>query len=534
MIVVVLSALPLVGGCDAREDGLPWSSRGRGDPSAAEPSPDAGTRDTLVIGHWADETVFGPYWGGPGHLVFEPLFRRDSAGEPTGALVHRWEHSDDFRTWTYHLRPGLRWHDGVPLTAHDVKFTLDLFGHPEVLDRTVPGARIVRVLSDTTVEVTFNERIPGTQGLVIYPRHLLEDLDPAEYWEWPFWSEPVGSGPYRYVRHVDDGMIEVEANLDYYLGPPAIETVIYRFGGNALVELKAGTIQAAAMPVDFVDAQVLSRDPEFRVYYSENLGSSISIYWNHRSPLFRDASVRRALTMAIDRRELAEVLSLPPHTRLVDVVVPFDLRGLDPGGALGYDPDGARAVLERAGWRDSDGDGIRERGGRPFRFTVVASGARGDWNTVDPAVYVQARLAEVGVRVDIESVDGFRMVRNAVQSGEADAAVHRFHFGNLVEVLAEDSYIGYDDAELRSLIRAAEDEWDPAERRRLLERTLALFRARLPVTVLVPMSAASVAHRSVRGLRSPDRADPAERVLELWIERDPDTPDDRADRGSRR
>lgn len=481
----------------------------------------AESHDTLVIGHWADETVFGPYWGGPAHLVFEPLFRRGTAGEPIGALVHRWEHSDDFRTWTYHLRSGVRWQDGVPLTAHDVKFTLDLVGHPEVLDRTTPGSRIVRVLNDTTFQVTFTERIPGTEGIVIYPRHLLEDLDPAEYWEWLFWSEPVGSGPYRYVRHVDDGMIEVEANPDYYLGPPAIETVIFRFGGNALVELKAGTIQAAAMPVDFGNAQVLSQDPRFRVYYSENLSSSISIYWNHRSPLFRDMSVRRALTMAIDRRELAGVLSLPGDTRVVDVVLPFDLRGLDPGEAVAYDPDAARALLEEAGWRDGDGDGFRERGGRPFRFTIVASGARGDWNTVDPAVYVQARLADVGVQVDIETVNGFRMVANAIESGDADAAVHRFHFGNLVDVLGEGSYIGYDDPELRSLIQAAEVEWDPAERTRILERTLALFRARLPVTVLVPFSTASVAHRRVRGLRSPDRADPAARVHKLWIEEDP-------------
>jgi peptide/nickel transport system substrate-binding protein len=492
--------------------------RVEGDGGAGADSDSA--HDTLVIGHWADEALFGPYWGGPGHLVFEPLFRRDEAGEPTGALVQRWEHSEDFRTWTYHLRSGVRWHDGVPLTAHDVKFTLDLMGHPEVLDRTTPGARIVRALNDTTFQVTFTERIPGTQGIVIYPRHLLEDLDPAEYWAWPFWSEPVGSGPYRYVRHVDDGMIEVEANPDYYLGPPAIETVIFRFGGNALVELKAGNIQAAAMPVDFGDAQVLSRDPRFRIYHSENLSSSISIYWNHRSPLFRDASVRRALTLAIDRKELAGVLSLPGETRLVDGVLPFDMRGLDPGEAAPFDPDAAGALLEEAGWRDGDGDGVRERDGQPFRFTIVASGARGDWNTMDPAVYVQARLAEVGVQVDIDAVNGFAMVRTAIESGEADAAVHRFHFGNLVDVVGEDSYIGYDDAELRGLIQAAEVEWDPAERTRLMERALALFRARLPVTVLVPLNAASVAHRNVRGLRSPDHADPAARVHRLWIEDD--------------
>jgi hypothetical protein len=123
--------------------------------------------------------------------------------------------------------------------------------------------------------------------------------------------------------------------------------------------------------------------------------------------------------------------------------------------------------------------------------------------------------------MEIQPVDGFRMVRNAIESGEADAAVHRFHFGNLLDVVSEESYIGYDDPELRSLFQAADEAWDPEERRRLFDEALPLFRERLPVTLLLPMVEASIAHRKVRGLRSPDRADPVAWAHELWIEDDP-------------
>jgi peptide/nickel transport system substrate-binding protein len=507
------------GARDQTRDGdLDWA------PEAASHPPGSAARsetyDTLTIGYWADETLFGPYWGS---LMFEPLFKKASAGEWVGALVTRWEPSEDFRTWTYTIHSGVRWHDGVPLTAHDVKFTMDLSAHPEVLNRTAPGARTVRVLNDTTFQITFAARETPTLNWKVFPRHLLEDLDPATYWEWDFWSEPVGSGPYRYVRHVDDQMMEVEANPDYYRGPPAIEEVVFRFGGVALVELQAGNIDATGPPASFSDAKVLSRNPDFRVYSQPNLNSSIALYWNHRNPLFKDVAVRRALTMAIDRHELLQVMNIPGETPIVDAVLPFDPGGFDPGEGLPYDREEARRLLENAGWRDDDGDGIRQRGSQEFRFTAVASGARGDWNTLDHAVYVQAKLGEVGVRMEIRTVDGYRMVKNAIESGEADAAVHRFHFGNLLDVISEDSYIGYDDPELRNLIQTADAAWDPEERRRLFREALPLFRERLPVTVLVPMVAASIAHRKVKGLRSPDQIDPVGRVQELWIEQNPDS-----------
>lgn len=519
MRVLPLAALllvPLLCSCSPGREKDGTSDEGAARPGVAATE----TYDTLIIGYWTDETLFGPYWGSPParNLMFEPLFKKSSVDEWTGALVSRWEPSEDFRTWTYTIHSGVRWHDGVPLTAHDVKFSLDLLAHPDVLAGTAPGARTVRVLNDTTFQITFRSPESPTLQVSVLPRHLLEDLDPTESGGWDFWSEPVGSGPYRYVRHVDDQMMEVEANPDYFRGPPAIEKVIFRFGGNGLVELRAGNIDAIGTPATFSDAQVLAGDPDFRVYYEPGLTTSIALYWNHRNPLFENLEIRRALTMAIDRHELLQVLNLPEDTPVVDAVLPFDLGGIDPGQGLPYAPDEARRLLEEAGWRDEDGDGIRERGGQEFRFTVVASEAKGDWNTVSEAIYAQAKLAEVGVRMEIQPVNGFAMVRNAIESGEADAAVHRFHFGNLTDVVSEGSYIGYDDPEVRRLIQAADTARDPEARRRLLEEALPLFRERLPVTVLVPMVWVSIAHRKVRGLRSPDRVDPVEWAPELWID----------------
>jgi peptide/nickel transport system substrate-binding protein len=507
--------LTVFAGCSS--DSVPPGGRGAGE-AARTPEAAAGAIDTLIVSSWADEYLFGPYWGSAARaMMFEPLFRQTGPAQWEGALVTRWEPSEDFRTWTYHLRSDVRWHDGVPLTAHDVKFSLDIRAHPDVLDRTVPGSRTVRVVDDTTFQITYNVLDNPTAELSIWPRHLLEDLDPKAYWEWDFWSEPVGSGPYRYVRHVDRQLMEVEANPDYYRGAAPIERVIFKFGGNSLVELLAGNVDAAEQGPATGDSDVaLARNPDFRIYYRTTPSSSIALYWNHRNPILRDAAVRRALTLAIDRREIARVLGFPDETPVVDVVLPFFPDGFDAGEALPYDTDEARVLLESAGWTDGDGNGVLEREGREFRFTAAVLGG-GDWNLEAVAVYVQAALARVGVRMEIRPMTRDAL-RNAIETDAADAAVQRFHYGNLTEVLTGESRFGYDDPELRNLLEAADTEWDPDARRPILADVLQRFRERLPVTPLVPLVSASIAHRRVHGLHSPDRTDFSGFINELWIE----------------
>ncbi|MEJ2238852.1 MAG: ABC transporter substrate-binding protein, partial [Gemmatimonadales bacterium] len=133
-------------------------------------------------------------------LLFLELATPNARGELEGRLAERWEPLPDHRSWMIHLRQGVRWHDGVPVTAHDVKFTVDLWNHPDVLYVENP-IESVEVLDDTTFIMTYK---PGNAWhtywypgywTVFYPRHLLEHLDPAEFDEWEFWERPVGNGP---------------------------------------------------------------------------------------------------------------------------------------------------------------------------------------------------------------------------------------------------------------------------------------------------------------------------------------------------
>ena len=203
----------------------------------------------------ANEWLFGPAQSDePIFLIFLPITQVSRDGEVEGRLLQDWQHSEDYRHWTVHLRTDVRWHDGVPVTAHDVAFTVDLLRHPDVA-RLAPDAFTITVVDDSTYTVeilTSDERgmvtpmhAPTLTGIP-FPKHLLEHLDPGEFFEWEFWLRPVGNGPYRYVRHTPETMVELEANPDFYLGPPSISRVVLKFSGqNRLVELLSGNVDVA-------------------------------------------------------------------------------------------------------------------------------------------------------------------------------------------------------------------------------------------------------------------------------------------------
>ena len=468
-----------------------------------------------------EEAAIGPSWDMPAKfLVFLPLTARNAKGELEGRLAERWEHSPDYRDWTVHLRKDVRWHDGVPVTAHDVKFTLDLLSHPAVL-RVPPGAFSLTVLDDSTYRITCHKEakgIPLDDWTVYYPKHLLEKLDPTEFYQWDFWTRPVGNGPYRYLRRLPRTMMEFEANPDYYRGKPGIERVVLKFGELSMTEILSGNVDVLPY-VTSMDLLKIKGDPRFRVYTYVDPGAKIpkAILWNQRHPPFRDARVRRALTLAINRREMHETLNLGEGMPIFDVLyTPGQFRRGEIPDPLPYDPEQAKRLLEEAGWHDTDGDGLREREDKPFRFTLRTTAAEG---CDKPAVFIQAQLRRVGIQVDLQVLDATAHDQR-VKNGDFEAAIYRrFPGGRFgpIEYFGKDSPIGYHNPRLVALLEQAQATMNPDEIDRIYRETWPIFQADLPMTFHPVAGASTVAHRRVRGLSGPCQ-DPTECMEELWLE----------------
>ncbi len=479
---------------------------GRGDRRHA----DGSTLTVLHRGEWH-------HWL-RGIVPFLQMALPDENGEMQGRLAKSWEHSPDYRTWTYHLRTDVRWHDGVPVTAHDVKFTMDLLSHPDVLWR-MPGSYSTAVLNDSTYVITYNKGFPPTypeNWIVCYPKHLLENLDPSKIESWEFWTHPVGNGAYRYVRHVPKTMMEFEANPDYALGRPKIDRLIVKFGPSSVTELLSGNVDAVSH-FRRVDVLTIKDDPRFRVYYEiwDDVLALQVIFWNQRNPLFSDPRLRRALTLAINRRELHQVLNMSEDLPIVDVVyTERQYRHGELPAALPYDRELARTLFDQAGWRDLDSDGVRERDGQEFRFPLIVAP---EWQAA--AVYVQAQLRQVGIRMDVTTLEA-SVVRERIKAAQFDAAIGVLWSGidNLLLFFGEGSPIGYRNAHVTQMLDAAQKAQNPDEMDEIFRGLMTIFREDLPFTYLVLNVETYVVHRRVKGLSTPFRANPLWSVEHLWIE----------------
>lgn len=467
----------------------------------------AGVLDnTVTVLYPSDIGVFGPRWDdSPKFLLFLPLVnyeRGSSCGEPTPVLAERWEHSQDYREWTVGLREGVRWHDGVPVTADDIVFTVQILTHPDVMSYNAGPLDSAVATDPRTVKLFMSRpnRWPLQGWVTFLPRHLLDQEDPADFYQWEFWQHPVGNGPFRFVGHVPQTMIELEANPDYYRGPPSIARLLIKLttagGGSGLLELRSGEVDI--IPTTLFEAAAISRDPELQIVYRISSSHTRWLLYHPKHPIFSDRRVRLAITHAIDRPALHAARGLPEDLPVTDG--PYTVCQFESGAVTRPWPhDEAEAVrlLEETGWSDRDGDGVRERDGREFRFTLLAS--RDD---VRSALLLQAELRRIGIEMEIQELEA-SVAGNRLREGDFEAGIFPHVLPRMLLIPDPSSRIA---AEFRAAypeIVAATDSLrlEPnatARERRSIELGLR-FREELPATFLHPKAYPIAANGRIRG-----------------------------------
>lgn len=451
-------------------------------------------------------------------MVFLPLAKMSDTGDFEPWLAESWKHSPDYLEWTYHLRKNVRWNDGVPVTVDDVKFSLTLWAQ-------VAGPASFSSFSFDDIRVVDQYTLKVRCGQVyqdqvrIWPKHLLERLDPNKFVEWNFWLHPVGDGPYRFVRYVPETMIEFEANPDYFRGRRTIDRVIVKFAASAgLSELLSGNVDVV-LDADPTQVHALANDSRFRVYYSVGAGS-LAIRWKCDHPLFRDPRVRRALTLAIDRRELLRFSNLPEDLPMNDgVITERQVRRHQFPEPIPYDPRAASELLEATGWHARTSDGLRERGGRPFRFTLVTPNRL--WGADSVAVYIQAMLRQVGVQMDVQVLDN-NFVWTKIERGEFEA-IFAPHTGGDSPRDERAGFVrgnpsAYENSEAIRLIDRAVATPNPNELDHIYAELNQILRNDLPITSVLPENYACFVHRRVHGLSTPFHADLGSDLEDLWLE----------------
>jgi peptide/nickel transport system substrate-binding protein len=350
------------------------------------------------------------------------------------SLADSWTWAPDSLSIAFHLDPKAHWHDGVPVRAADVVYSYRINTSTGVGSSVGPllaGIDSVTAPDSVTAVFWFHARSleqflnAGTQIRVL-PAHLLQNVPDSALKTAAFDRNPIGSGPYKFVRWVSGSAIEVDADSTFHRGRPKIDRIIWSIAANpdaAMLRLFSGEANFTQV-LRKQDLAEMGKHPNLKMVHYPSM-TVFYVRFNERSrgwhgphPVFGDRDVRRALTMAIDRKRAVSTvfdsstkIALGPFTSALstyDAALP----------RLPYAPDSAGAILERRGWVMGK-DGVRHKGDIPLRFSILVPGTSTQRQQM--SVLLQDMLKRVGARVDLEHVD-FPTMNDRMEKHDFDAA----------------------------------------------------------------------------------------------------------------
>jgi len=312
--------------------------------------------------------------------VFNGLLRYNPDIQLEGDLAESWEILDEGKTIIFHLRRGVLWHDWEEFTAEDVEFTYQKLVDPEMpspYGGDFEKVELFEVVDRYTVKVTYAESFsPGLASwtMWIMPQHLLENED---FLATDFARQPVGTGPYQFKRWVTGDRVELVAFEEYYEGRPKIDRVIYRVipdQTTMFLELHQESVDSMGLtPLQYTrqtDSDYFKT--HFQKFRYPSFGYTY-LGFNLDRELFKETEVRRAINLAINKKEIIEGVLLGLGQVVTGPFTPESWAYNDEVLPEPFDPQKALVLLKDAGWEDRDGDGILDRDGKRFEFTIATN-----------------------------------------------------------------------------------------------------------------------------------------------------------------
>lgn len=392
----------------------------------------SGPGGTLVISVGGDpETLFPPLASTTtgqvvGDLVYDRLAEIGDSLNTVGdlgfqpRLAKSWDWAADSLSIAFHIDPAARWHDNTPVRARDVAFTYRIYsdsanGSPFVT--ALANVDSVTATDSLTATIWFHAKSPmqfydAVNTMLILPEHLLANVGPTALRESAIARNPVGTGKYRFVKWNAAQSIELAADTANYRGRPNLDRVIMTIAPDftaSVTRLLAGEADMIEQ-VPAANIAEIARDTAVRILLASGLDYNF-VQLNLNDPgnsnrphrLFGDRALRRALTMALDRAAIVR----NAYDSLANVAVGPTVRAYPTTDTtlrqIAFARDAATRILDSLGWKDSNGDGVRDRSGANLEFSLsvpTVSKARKAM-----AVLIQEQLRQVGVKVNVEALD---------------------------------------------------------------------------------------------------------------------------------
>ncbi|HEX2786227.1 MAG TPA: ABC transporter substrate-binding protein [Ilumatobacteraceae bacterium] len=458
---------------------------------------------------------------------------KDFSPEP--GMAESWTSSNGGLTWTYKMRAGMKWSDGEPMTADDVKYTIDRANEEQWSSHTYITQNLTaKIVDASTLEITSSvpdPRLPEL-GVYIFPKHIYEKISKDDLPNYTA-EEKIGGGPFMQGEVKQGEYVRLERNPNWYGKKPVIDEVIIRHYSDSNAQfqaLKSGEIDAVDdVPVNSF-ASIKSGDNIVGINGNQGgfrelaMNSGCSSSPGDGNPALKDKVVRQAINYAIDRDLLVEK-TLKGYGKAGTGLVPsadpsWDLK-IAADKQYKYDPDKAKSLLDQAGWKDSNGDGVRDKDGKDLKLRLFDRSIGGGQDNTE---FIVGWLKDVGIATEVSTMDDDTLTAAIGQNQfdmflwgwvpfvDPDSQLSDFITS---EATTDPEAPGYDDAnwcspEYDKLYDQQHVELDVSKRREIVQKMLELFYEEAPYAVLYKYDELQ-AFRSDRWenfVRQPDKTGP--------------------------
>ncbi len=478
--------------------------------------------DTIVVGSIGEPSILIPMLASDSAshdvagLIFNGLVKYDKDLTLTGDLAESWEVSPDGLTITFHLRKDVKWQDGVPFTAEDV-----IFGYKTIIDPRTPTAYKEDYLQVKEIhapdpytlvvkyEKPFAPALASWGNLPVLPKHLLEGKDITQT---DFGRHPIGTGPFKFVEWIPGDMVVLEANPGYFEGRPYLDRYIYKvIPDQATMFLEAKALNIDLMGLTPIQYTRQTNDAFFKKYFKKYRFPAFAytyLGFNLRDPRFKDRRVRQAIAYAIDKKEILQGVLFGLGSIATGPYVPNTWPYNPNVKRYPYNPEKARQLLKEAGWEDTDGDGILDKDGRPFEFTILTN--QGNSLRIKTATIIQWRLAKIGIRVKIRTVEWATFINEFVDKRRFEAIILGWSIGldpDQYDIWhssktgeKEFNFIGYSNPEVDELLEKGRRTFDIEERKKYYYRIQEILAEDQPYVFLYVPDALVMVSSRFRGI----------------------------------
>jgi peptide/nickel transport system substrate-binding protein len=450
--------------------------------------------------------------------------------------------SEDSLTWTLKLRDDVTWHDGEPFTSEDVKFTYDMI----MMEGTDVTSRVGwdRIVSsetpdDYTVVFTF-DRVDAPflwrlSRAHILPEHILGGLTAEEFNAAEWFRAPVGTGPFMFKEWVAGDHITLVKNPNYFIeGQPYLDEVVYRIvpDANTLLNMsETGEVDVQLRVQDDL-AELLDGMPDVDRITVQSVTPWL-IWINNNHPFFKDVRTRQALAYGFDKEIIARGI-FRNMSQPADGVISPQLAAYNPDiREFRHDPEAAMALLDEVGWRDEDGDGVREAhgvegvdDGTPLSFETA--NIAGEQIRVQLLSLVDAQWKELGIDASINLVDVGTMFGDMHPNNNFETSysyigryadpdigalyLDREKFGNNA------NYTGYSNPRVDELILASQQTADLEEGAGYLKEAQAIIAEEVPQIFIAWRANSTAVNERVKGYKPAPSHDEMWNIAEWYAE----------------